>query len=232
VNRAVFPGYAKQARDLEQLRTSFAQVTSVLWLIALPAGTGVALTAPLLVPVVLGPNWLEATPLLTVLAIFGTLMVMQANIGYVYYALGSPRTTTSLTFAYVLLQLPLMIGLTFTYGAIGAAWAQLLTAIVFVPTTLGLILRRLGLHARRFASGVWRTVVAVGLMALAVRGVMAYAAAAAWPQAASLVAAVLTGVTTYVAAVAVLWLLARRPPGAERLLVERLGHKKRSQPHD
>jgi O-antigen/teichoic acid export membrane protein len=221
VNRAVFPGYAKQSHDLAQLRASFTQVTAVLWLLAIPAGTGIALTAPVLVPVALGMNWLEAIPLLGALAVFGTLMVMQANIGYVFYALGAPRTTTMLTLYYVVVLLPLLIVLTMRYGALGAAFAHVVTSAVFIPVSLAVIFRRLALPMTTFMSNVWRTVVAVGVMAVAVRAIVGRTMADGWDPAASLAAAVLTGVVTYVVTLAVLWLASGSPPGPERLFVDK-----------
>jgi lipopolysaccharide exporter len=232
VNRAVFPAYAKQAHDLAQLRSSFLQVVAVLWLIALPVGAGIALTASLFVPVVLGPNWLEAVPILRILTVFGTLMVMQANIGYVFYALGTPRTTMLLTLWYVVVLLPLLIVLTKLHGAVGTAWAHLASAAVFVPASLAVVFRRLSLPVGEFAKSVWRTVAAVAVMSVAVRIVIDLALGAGWSSLAALVAGVATGVAAYPAAVGALWTLTGRPDGPEKLLIEKLaGLAKRESGH-
>jgi O-antigen/teichoic acid export membrane protein len=219
VNRAAFPGYAKQAHDLGQLAASFVQVTSVLWVFALPIGAGIAVTAPVLVPVALGANWIEAVPILSVLAVFATLMVMQANIGYVFYALGSPKTTTALTFAYVVMLLPALFTLTTIYGAVGAAWAHLLAAAIFIPISLGVVLRRLRLSPTVFAASVWRTIVTVCVMAIAVHLLLGRLAAAGWSDLAALSLGVITGALTYVAVLVLLWLVSGRPAGPETLLL-------------
>jgi O-antigen/teichoic acid export membrane protein len=219
INRAVFPGYAKQAHDLSELRASFVQVMSILWMCALPAGAGIAVTAPVLVPVVLGQNWLEAIPLLRILAAFGTLMIMQANIGYVFYALGSPRTTTMLTLGYVAILLPLLIALTATEGAVGAAWANLVTTAMFVPISLTIVFRRLQCPVQKFVSAVWRTLAAVGVMLVGVVTLLRWTGDAA--PFAALAGSVVAGIAIYVATLATLWVLSGRPSGAESVVLER-----------
>jgi hypothetical protein len=58
INRAVFPAYAKLAKESpEALRVEYLSVIAMIMLIAAPAVLGLAAVAPLLVPVMLGPNW-------------------------------------------------------------------------------------------------------------------------------------------------------------------------------
>ncbi len=220
VNRAVFPGYAKHASDMSQLRASFTQVTALLWALAVPSGIGIAIIAPVLVPVVLGEQWIEAIPLLQILAGAGTIMVIQDNIAYVFYALGRPRVQMMLTLAYVVVLLPLLIGLTAALGATGAAWAHLATGAVCVPLSFAVVFRHIHLGVGTFVRAIWRVLVSTGVMALTVHSALAKLMAVASPNLpAILVACMLVGVVAYGAAMAVLWLLSGRPDGTERLLL-------------
>jgi O-antigen/teichoic acid export membrane protein len=221
-NRAIFPAYAKQAADLEQLRRTFVQVTSFLWAIAVPAGVGIALIAPVLVPVVLGDRWLDAIPILTVLALAGTFMVMQDNVGYVFYALGAPRITTFLTFTYVAMMLPLLLWLAARYGPVGAASAHLATAAVFVPICFGVALHRLRLSPLQLARAVWRIILATAVMAASVHEALKWLTAKSVAAPWALAACVAVGMITYAASLVALWLLAGRPDGAERVLWQQL----------
>jgi lipopolysaccharide exporter len=231
VNRAVFPAYAKHGNDSSQLGRAFLQVTALLWLMALPAGVGICLISPVLVPVVLGPNWVEAAPLLSILAVAATLMVMQDNIAYVFFALGTPRVTTFLTLGYVALFLPLLVILTARSGATGAAWAHLLTALIFIPASLAVIFRRLHLRPSAFGRDVWRILVSVAAMGAAVSSLLSgLSTAGTLAQHWILAVCVSVGAVVYAACVVLLWWLAGRPDGAERLifnyLAERLGGRR------
>jgi O-antigen/teichoic acid export membrane protein len=217
VNRAVYPGYASQAGSLPALQQSFLNVTSMIWALAIPAGIGIGLVAPVLVPVVLGDNWLAAVPIVAVLAVSGTLMVMEGNVAYLFYALGSPRVTSVLMLGFLAVLLPLLVVLTRNMGAIGAAWAHLATWTLFVPISVAVVLRYLRLTVRVFAAAVWRIIFAAGVMTVVVRTVLASTMSNDWPPSLSLVTAIAAGAVTYVAAVFSLWQLAGRPAGVERL---------------
>jgi O-antigen/teichoic acid export membrane protein len=230
VNRAVFPGYASQAGDLGQLRQSFLDVTSFVWFLAMPAGIGIAVIAPVLVPVVLGTNWLEAIPVVTILALAGTPMVMESNVAYVFYALGKPRVTTIMMISYVVMLIPLMIVLTRNMGAVGAAWAHLVTAMIFVPASFIVVLRYLRLPMRRFLAAVGRIVVSTAVMAGAVIALLGNMTGAGMGQTLSLVLAVLAGVGIYAFSTLVLWFIAGRPAGVERTILGIIRKRLRRQP--
>jgi len=73
INRAVFPGYVKMSKDAEQLREGYLNVIGIIALIALPTAVGIAATADVLVPLILGNKWLETIPIVKVLAFAGAL---------------------------------------------------------------------------------------------------------------------------------------------------------------
>ncbi len=96
INRAIYPGYAIKAADTETLRRSYLQIIGLIALITLPAGVGIAAVANLLVPVVLGPAWIDAAPCVAMLAIYGVLLAIKSNNHYVYLAMGRPWIATIL----------------------------------------------------------------------------------------------------------------------------------------
>ena len=133
INRAVYPGYSRVASDLGALRQNFLNVIALITLFALPAGLGIAVTAELIVKVALGEKWLDTIPLIQTLALYGVITALQTNIVYIFLVLGKPRTITALSALYALFLLPTLIWFCRDYGAIGAAWAYLGVAGLFLP---------------------------------------------------------------------------------------------------
>jgi O-antigen/teichoic acid export membrane protein len=228
INRAVFSGYAQIAGDRERLRAGFVNVIAVIGAFAVPAGLGIAATAPLLVPLALGPKWLDAIPLIQVLSIYGVLIALQTNTLYVYIALGEPRTASLLNGMHVLLLVPALIFATRTAGAVGAAWACLIVAVLTTPMNLVVLVRRVGLDPRDLLVASWRPLVAAGLMYAMVHEIVGRSdtvlsgAADLWTTATSLAAAVAAGAAVYVVLMAGLWLATGRPRGIETELLDRI----------
>jgi len=221
INRAVFPGYAKMAGDLAIMRQGYLDVIGLITMFAIPAAVGIAATSELLVFVMLGEKWAAAGPLIAILSLSGAIGAMETNIGSVYMALGKPHILTALFGFYVALLIPMIIVLTSYYGALGAAWACLLAALINLPIYYGAMFRTLKLPALKFAATVWRPLVSAGVMYAVVFNYVGglepkLSSAGALPQ---LLVAVLLGILVYTATVAALWLLSSKPSGAESMVV-------------
>jgi O-antigen/teichoic acid export membrane protein len=146
INRAVFPGFAKLATDKDALKKGFLDVLSTLAIFAIPAGVGIAIISKQLVPLMLGEKWLEAIPLIQLLAIFGAFNVLQNNCGVVYIAQGDSRLGTTMTASFSLLLLIFIAILIQKMGIIGVAWAYIITSGIIVPINFYISARRLKLH--------------------------------------------------------------------------------------
>ena len=217
INRAIFPGYSKLQDDRTAMRRAFLRVLGLVALGTIPAGIGMASVAHLFVPAVLGFKWIEAVPLIGLLAISGTIYVLQVNIQSLYYATGRPRLKGLMTLLEIALLLPLLLLLIPRYQLTGAAAAMLITVSVSVPVNFGMALMLLGLRPGAAIAVIWRPALAASAMYLAVRTAFPpYAAAGtSLENLGLLLAAALLGATAYAATVAVLWLISGRPAGAE-----------------
>ncbi len=71
IMRAVFPGYAAVASDRATLARTFLGVQGTIVMLTLPAAVAIMILADPIVRLLLGPNWLEAIPLIQVLGLFG-----------------------------------------------------------------------------------------------------------------------------------------------------------------
>jgi len=224
VNRALFPGYAKLNKDIKSLGELYLKTVSSIALFAVPAGTGMALTAELFVPVVFGPSWLDAIPVIQALSVFGMLVALQTNGSYIILALGRPRILTVTQVISLIVLIPLLIFLTGRYGVVGAAIGQLIGVVAMLPITYGIISRLLNLRISSIAAVFLRPFVATAAMATAIVAAQNYLLKSDefWVLAGQLALLVCLGMIVYLAAVVVLWRLAGMPAGAESAVMERV----------
>lgn len=164
INRALLPGFSKISDDQENSRRAFVKAASVLALISLPAGFGIASIAELLVPVLLGEKWNATIPLIKVLAIFGSLVAVQSPIGTVLLALGNPRLVSTLAAANAVILIPTTILLSIRDGLAGTAFALLLVSLTFLPVYYGVAARQLGLSIRDISKIFARPTIATLIM--------------------------------------------------------------------
>jgi O-antigen/teichoic acid export membrane protein len=221
INRAVLPGYAKMAHSLAEIRQGYLDVIGLIALFAIPAAVGIAGTSELFVLVLLGEKWAAAAPLIAILALAGALGAMETNVTTVYLALGKPYILTVLYAFYVAILIPLVIVMTLRNGALGAAQAFLLTAMVNLPVYYATMFRTLQLGVSRFVATVWRPIVAAGAMYVGVREYVSRLdpAAGSIDALPHLLLAVTIGAVAYAACLAALWLLSDRPAGAETAVI-------------
>jgi lipopolysaccharide exporter len=230
INRAVFPGYAKMSNDIPALRQSYLSTAAIITLLSLPAAFGIAAIAPLLVPVFLGANWLDAIPLIQILAVFGALAAIQNNNGPALLALGKPHVVTGLGILSGVLFLPTLIVLTMWYGVMGAAWANLIITFVMIPTGYTYIFRALDLRTYHIIREIWRPIVATAVMATIVHWYVTEIASGTGlsMQIMHLLAAMLIGFITYLVATLALWQISGRPLGAEQHILDYLRRRRSS----
>jgi O-antigen/teichoic acid export membrane protein len=224
INRAVFPGYAKLQYDRPALQRGFLSVAGLIALVAVPAGIGMAAIAHLFVPAVLGAQWLQTVPLISVLAIGGTIYVLAANNQSLYFAVGRPRFRAMLTLAEIAVFLPLVAVLIRPYGLLGAAIAFTATSALVVPVNFALAARLLDLRFGNVVAVLWRPLVASGLMAMAILAAFPRSAEriGTWANVQALATAVTLGALVYALLIYIAWRVTGRPDGAERWLLDRL----------
>jgi len=222
LRRAILPGYAKLATDVERLHDVFVDIFGVVFLVSAPLTLGIGLVADPLVRITLGEQWLSAIPLIQILCVADFLQLINAGASPIYIATGRPHYTAVLFAGSAIAMVPLLIFATEQAGVVGAAYATL--AITALSAALDLILlnRLLRLSMSRLLAGCWRSIISVTMMVAAVAGLQAL-----WPASESLSNAwsmlatdVAVGGLIYSAFGFTLWFVAGRPRGAERHLYE------------
>jgi lipopolysaccharide exporter len=227
VMRAVFPGYALMAHDRDRLAQGFERVYSLVLLFALPAAAGIALLAEPFVLVLLGARWTDAIALVQVLALYGAVRAAQANTWSAYLALDRPQliaVTSGLNitlafggFAIALVSLPID----------RAAWFLVGGSVVAGIVNLAVLARTLRLAWSDLGSAFARPLLGIAVMALLLPALldMLWSRSLSAPMAAAaLLALVLLGAASYVAAVLLAWRVLGRPTNSpERAVLEVLG---------
>lgn len=212
INRATFPGFSKMAEPA-LISASYLKLMGMIGLMILPVGVGIAAVADPLVRAVLGEKWLDAVPLIQLLAIYGAVTATQTNNSVVWMVMGRTREVTLMTAFFLLILGPGLYFFLGRYGVIGAGYAYLLAHIPTVPVAMRLTRGMLGFRWRDLWAVLWRPVLAVVLMYACVRGFDLHLAAHnPWVR---LFVESAFGAVVYVATSLVLWLAAGRPQGAE-----------------
>ncbi|MFN0301310.1 MAG: lipopolysaccharide biosynthesis protein [Burkholderiales bacterium] len=224
IHRAVFPGYAKLAYDRTKLRLGYLRVTSVMLLFVLPSGIGISLLAEPIVFILLGAKWMEAVPLLRILAIDAVLVVLLTTSHYVNLAVGMTRSTSLVLSLHAAMTIPMMLWSVPKYGPEGAAVSMLISSIIVAPLNL-ILLRR----AISFGWGEMRHVLSRPLL-----GVLAMAGAilslqSQWTVPGTLIghlahafAGTLLGGSVYSVTVLLLWRWQGNADSAESWIVARV----------
>jgi O-antigen/teichoic acid export membrane protein len=219
INRAVFPGFAKLSDDRPALQSGYLQVLGMIGLIAAPAGLGIAAISEWLVPLALGSRWLDAIPVVKILAIYGVLAALSSAFGPAFMALGRPQVLAKLSLVNLMLFIPAVVTGARHAGVLGAAWGCLTVVSIMLPLSHTLAAHALGISVLRAVSAMWRPVTAAVAMYFAVSSVVrgvAFSESGIAAQITWLAGCVALGVLVYLAALSALWMLARRPDGAER----------------
>jgi O-antigen/teichoic acid export membrane protein len=224
INRAVLPGFARMSASLAILRDGYFSSIGIIALIGIPAALGISATADNLIPVLLGPKWLSAVPVVQLLGIAGSVSILAFSIDSVCIAVGKPQLLTLANGIYVAILLPLIFILTPQFGSIGAAWAFVIAAIVGLPLQLLIVLRVLESGFGNFLAVIWRPALAAAVMYQLVTFISIWFGDAADLAAhvVQLGVSIIAGAGCYIVVVLVLWQLSGRSGGAEMAVIVRV----------
>jgi len=218
ISRAVFPGYSRLAGDTPELARTFLQVIGLVALLTVPAGALIGLVAEPFVLLLLGPKWLDAVPLIQVLAVFGIVRSLHGPSGSIYIALGKPIVVALLQCIQLVIAVTLMVVLVPRLGAVGAGWAILCGATTAMVVNYALVQRELQIPIRRLLGALARPLSAAAVMAGAVLVVAPMTDGGGMGAlAAGLRLCILSacGLAAYVGCILLLWVVGGRAAGPE-----------------
>lgn len=125
--RALFPAYAKQ--DQEEKVATWQFSLDVLSLLTVPAGIGIFVIAPTMIPVLIGTKWLEAVPVIRLLAIYGISRSIVSGAGNVLKTTGNVKIFGRLMIVQAVVLAAIIFPLSSRWGLIGAGAAVIISAL-------------------------------------------------------------------------------------------------------
>lgn len=119
----LFPSYSKIKEDIPRLTRAYLKSNKMVLLIIVPLSIGLAITAPLLVSVLLGDQWIPMIRVWQLFALYGLTRPISVNSSPIFLAVGQPRRNISASTVLLLVMVPSLLLLIGPYGIEGAAVA-------------------------------------------------------------------------------------------------------------
>lgn len=164
----VTPGiFSSVQADQPALRRYYLAIVEGLAFITFPGAVGIALTAPLLVPVLLGDKWVAAVLPLQFLAFYAGFRSIDTVTPQVLVYTGHSRQSMWYT-VLAAIVLPLLFLCGTRWGAAGVAFVWIVAYPVVVSPAYRLVFRILDLSPRMYLHALWPAASGTALMTIAV----------------------------------------------------------------
>jgi PST family polysaccharide transporter len=143
----VFPAFSSLQDRPDELRRGFLASVRVVELFAVPICLGLLIAAEPIVRVVFGDQWLDAIPILRVLALYAWVYSLGYHVGGLYKAIGRPDILLRLSILTLVIIIPsLLIGAQF--GLIGVAAGHLVAVLIRRMISLAIATRFVNVSIR------------------------------------------------------------------------------------
>lgn len=223
IRSALFPGYAKCADRPDLLREMYLDAFSLGILIGAPVSIGIGLVADPLISIMFGSKWLEAIPLLQLLAFAGFFQAANATSSTVILSTGRAKLFASIQVIAVVAQASLLVAAA-GHGAEGIAAAMI--AASGIATTLFTIgaVRVTKTSTVQLFSRAWRSLFATVVMFVVVSATSRAIAMPVgfWGSLFALLLLAAVGAFVYTLVVTSLWAWFGRPRSAEAIVLAEL----------
>jgi O-antigen/teichoic acid export membrane protein len=225
IERVLFPAFVKVRHRPHELKRVFLLAQGVQCLVAIPASAGLALVAPELVPLMLGPQWSMAIPLVQILAVAYLASAMLSSSTCLFITLERVKALALFIWAQVGLFALLAFGLFAQAQAQQVAWLRLAVSMLSDLALAALLLQVFKpLRLRELLAGVLRPLLATATMAAGLWLLQLQWGLTETTQGSELLlgAKVAIGAVLYAGTILLLWQAAGQPEGAEAYLLAQL----------
>ncbi len=225
LNRVTFVTTARTGRALSADPDRLPSMLGAYGFIAAPLGFGLAATADQALPLLLGPQWADAAPFLSIIAPASALYAVYKLIIVTLQASGDARLAAFLSVAGAMSMVAITATLALNgQGAMAVALGALVATTILLASGIVLLARKAEIGVLRLLTSVARPFVAATLMMLVLR---AFGTGHVGPVALLTIKG-LAGAALFAGAVIALWVAQGRPDGAEKVLftlMRRQSHK-------
>lgn len=212
ISRVLFSAYSQLSEDRQALESAFHKAFSTIVTLCCAVGVGTAIVAEDIVAILLGSQWIAATPVVYWIALSTVILSITASMVNVLSSMGKARASALISWSRLLVLVPVLVPLART-GDISwvAAGRFAVLAVFFVPTLL-YFTRVAKFSLFPIVHKLFRPLGAAALMAL---GVSALDSLVPDPTALRLVLKISAGALIYCSTVLISWHMAGRPDGIE-----------------
>lgn len=148
----IFPFLSKLQEDLGSVKRVYLKLIEYISLLSFPAGVGIAVTAPLFVPLLLGDHWVPAVPVIQFVSVYGLL----ASIGGVMVPLCNSQGRPDLLVKYFIFSVVTAVPaywMAVPYGIAAMGFSHLVLVCLRFPLDIHIPSRLLGFSYSDF----WRS---------------------------------------------------------------------------
>ena len=155
ISNAVIPALSRLQNDPDAFRRLYRSGAEVVASVAFPIAVFSAAAAPAIIGTVLGPNWLDAAPLLRALAPTGLMVSLNIGTAWAYQSLGrSGRQLRWSLFGTAVTTVAIVAGL--PWGALGVAIAVSVARVSLRPFAVAYCFRDTFLRPSDLFESAWR----------------------------------------------------------------------------
>ncbi|MEJ2629715.1 MAG: lipopolysaccharide biosynthesis protein [Acidihalobacter sp.] len=224
LTRAMFSGLSEVRNQADRGAGLLLRMMTTMNVIVLPIGVGLSLVAEPTVRLAFGEKWQGAVPLLQILALGEAISIFGQMSRQAFAVHGWMKALLKVTLVFGLSQIAILIVMILMFGMPGIALALIVGSIANGLVYFVVTMSRLQISWRVLLSRVWRSFVAAMLMTAALNAAGfgwfdLHTTSNGWPLAWQLCEIIALGTVTYSSSLLVLWLLAGRPDGPERELL-------------
>lgn len=130
VNRVTFPAFSILQADRERMHNAFFRQIRVVSVLALPIGVATVLFAHDFVTAVMNESWIPAILPMQILAVYGVIRSIAANMGVIFQAGGKPEWLSRIAIWRLLTMAALLYPVTRWGGIVGVSWLSTGVAVV------------------------------------------------------------------------------------------------------
>lgn len=196
ITKVAFPVFSRMQNETNRLKKGYLKVLQLLSTVNFPMMAGLAVVAPIAVPVIFGEQWLPSIILIQILTIVGLLRSTGNPVGSLLLSKGRADLGFKWNLALAITQIPgLYLGAKLG-GTVGVAIAfAALQCLYAILNYLVLIRILLGPCLREYITSMWHSLWMSAVMAVAVFGISIFLKGHSLVL--SLIAQILVGIFIY-----------------------------------
>ncbi len=161
----LFSVFSRMQNDKSLIKASLLRAIRAITMIAFPIGFGLTVISEPLIHTVLGPKWLEATPVVALMAIVQAISWLWGANADAYRAIGKPDIEAKIWALGILYYLPVYL-LVAPHGLEPFLWSRLALIFVAFPIHLYFLRKQFSIQVQEFFGNIKMVLIATAIMAL------------------------------------------------------------------